>query len=1042
MRYLCLLLISTCALFAQDAAVLAGTVVDPANAAVAGARVKLMNGDRGVTRETLSSASGDFGFDGLAPGVYSLEVVKEKFQTLKLEKVELKTRDRQSLTLRLTVGEIANSITVDDAVAGISADVSTGSSVDQAYIQHLPVNGRGADGLVKMAPGVVSGTGPGGGFSVNGLRSNANYYTLDGVSLNGLSSPIGGGGGGGGRRGGAMRMPGPLGGGADSSDLGTDSISLDSLAGVRVQTSGFAPEFGRTPGAQVSMVSRSGSNQWHGSAYEYYRGNNFNANEWFANSAGYQRGEMRQNQFGGTIGGRIIKDRTFFFASYEGLRLLDPETATAIVPNKAIRSIAALNLRPYLAAFPVPNGPDLPDGAAQYSAVFSNPLDSDTLSLRLDHTFSSKHTAFARYFYAPSNSNNRRSQFLTPNVVTDASSKYTGATGALISLLNPNTTNDLRINYTSASSTTRARMDSFGGAIPLRDSLVFPDGIDSNSGEYSLMIMGVSGYTFGPSLKNKQWQVNVVDSVTMVAGSSTYKVGVDVRAMAPTFGRAGYASSSTFNGITDVQNGKETDGTFLSGKSLSSVVTSNLDTVYPGFQNFSMYLQDVVRLGPGTTLSMGLRWEINPAPGVRGGPKPYALSSAFSGRLTQNEPLYDTRWADLAPRFGLTQAIRSKPGQELILRMGMGAFHDLGYGNVISTYNGAPYANVQTLSLPAFPLSTVNAAPPPMPAVKPFGLISTSDRFLQAPIVYQWNVALERHLGHGQVFSTAYVGTRGRRLMLASTNYYGTTDYDILRLASNGAESDYHALQTQYQRRFFRGLQTQIAWTWSHSIDTASSDAGAGFASLYGGERGNSDYDVRHNVNWSGNYLIPSPKAPVVGMLLRDWNLDWMATYRTGLPFDIVGVAAPPVDSTSTTPRGLFAQVRPDYNGNPVWNSDPLAPGGKRVNADAFASPTGYFQGNLGRNAIGGFSAMQVDFSFRRQIPINEAFRLNFAVQAFNVTNSPSFFNPTRNEGANISSPKFGLATRTLGTGFGGGAGSFYRSGGPRSLQFSLRLQF
>lgn len=1043
MRYICLLLICSCALLAQDAALLSGTVQDPSNAVVAGAKVKLSDSARGVSREVTTTPAGDYSFDHLIPGLYAIEVSKEGFKTLRLERVDVRARDRQNLTLRLEVGAVTNSVTVSDSVAGITADVTMGSAVDQDYLRHLPVNGRSVDSLVKMAPGVVVGAGPGGGFNVNGLRSNANYYTLDGLSLNGITSPMGGAMGMmGGPRGGGMGAMGGIGGGA--TDLGTGAVSLDAVSQVRIQTQAYAPEFGRTPGAQIALTSRSGSNQWHGSVYEYYRGTRFNANEWFANAAGYPRGEMRQNQFGATIGGKIIKDRTYFFATYEGLRLIDPETASAIVPNTSIRKTAPANLRAYLNAFPVPNGPALSGSAAQFATVFSNPLDNDSVSLRLDHTFTPKHTAFVRYLYSPSDTSNRSTQFMAPNVVTHSDSKTMAATAALASVLNPNTTNDLRVNYTQARTFSRSTMDDFGGAVPLKDSQVFPTGIDSSSGAYSLTLVGLAGYSFGQGTENRQRQINVVDALTMNAGSNTYKAGVDVRLMDPTYQRTRYSLGSSFNGLTDVVNGVETDGTFLSGKALNAVVNSSVGKVYPAFKNFSVYVQDMARLGPSTTITFGFRWEINPAPTVRSGPRPLALSSAFDGRVTQNEPLYDTRWRDLAPRFGMSQAIKTKPGKELILRIGIGAFHDMGYGNVISMYSGAPYSNVRTLSLPAFPLVKDNLAAPVLPPVKPYGQISAADRLLQAPIVYQWNVALEQHLGGGQTFSAAYVGTRGRRLMLRSTSFYGGSDYDILMLATNGADSDYHGLQAQYQRRLSKRLQTQFAWTWAHSIDTSSSDAGAGFASLYGGsERGNSDYDVRHNINWSGSYLIPAPKIPVAGLVLRDWNLDWMATRRTGLPFQVQGVSATTSGSDSTsTSRGLFAQVRPDYNGKESWISDSLAPGGRKVNSAAFATPTTYRQGNLGRNALSGFSATQVDFAVRRQIPITESLRLNFALQAFNVTNTPSFLNPTRDEGSNLASPKFGMATRTLGTGFGGGAGSFYRSGGPRSLQFSFRLQF
>ena len=213
-----------------------------------------------------------------------------------------------------------------------------------------------------------------------------------------------------------------------------------------------------------------------------------------------------------------------------------------------------------------------------------------------------------------------------------------------------------------------------------------------------------------------------------------------------------------------------------------------------------------------------------------------------------------------------------------------------------------------------------------------------------------------------------------------------------------------------------------------------------GFATLFGGgERGSSDYDVRHNLNVSGSWLLPSPTAPWLAGALRNWWTDFMFVARTGTPFDIVGVSESSGNSSgsATAGRGLFAQVRPDYNGKPVWVDDPTVPGGRRLNRDAFDSPTGYAQGNLGRNALRGFGMTQLDLSLRRQLSLGERRVLHLAVQAFNLLNTPSFANPSRNEGASMTSANFGVASRMQ-----TGGGSLYQNGGPRSMQLSLRFQF
>jgi hypothetical protein len=260
--------------------------------------------------------------------------------------------------------------------------------------------------------------------------------------------------------------------------------------------------------------------------------------------------------------------------------------------------------------------------------------------------------------------------------------------------------------------------------------------------------------------------------------------------------------------------------------------------------------------------------------------------------------------------------------------------------------------------------------------------------------------------------------------------------------------SSYHGLQVQFRRRMSKTLQMQAGYTWGHSIDSASNDMGgmgAGFATLQEGNRGDSDHDVRQNLSISGSYSLPSPRVPVLRTLLGDWHAEWVASARTGLPFDVQGISSKTSDtasSSSETPRGgVFAQIRPNYMGLPVWITDRAVAGGKRLNPDAFETPEDYAQGNLGRNAIRGFPATQVDLSLRRQIVISESWRLQLAAQAYNVVNHPNFANPSGMGQASMSSTNFGVATRMLNQGMGGG-GSVYGNGGPRSVELTLRLQF
>jgi hypothetical protein len=1019
---------------AQEFAVLTGFVTDPSAAVLLNAKVKVTDKLRNISHSAKTDENGFFIFDALHPGEYKVEASADAMAPLLIESVLLKSRDRQELRLVMQLATNKNSVTVEGQTEGISGDASVDAVLEQDFLRHLPVNGRRVDALLQMAPGIVMGNGS--NINVNGLRSNTNYYMLDGVSLS-SGVPIGGPGGGGpGGLGGPMG--GAPGGGGGSA---TDAISLDAVQEVRIQTSAFAPEFGRTPGAQVSLNSRGGTNTIHGSLFEYFRNDRMNANDWFANQNGLARGRMLQNQFGATVGGPVIRNRTFFFASVERLNLRVPQTSISAVPDLQARNGAAARLRPFLRAYPVPNGAKLEGGAAQFTAVVTNPQDRDSASLRIDHTINSKHAAFVRYNYSPNESQFRGTGFITPNVITATQSKSHIATASLVSQLNPYSTNEVRGNYSANNMRSQSSMDNFGGAIPLTEDLIFPAGVTGATGQFNLTVLGLSGYSYAQKSRTEQRQFNIIDNLTINASNHQYKMGVDFRRANNTNYNTPYSLSSTFNGLSGNAD------SLLSGKSTNTSVSTSVAAVYPEVTNFSYYLQDTWRVDGATTLTFGVRWDVNPAPGVSQGERPYSISTEDSTRISQRNALYNTRWTDFAPRFGMTTMLQNTPGKEVILRGGIGLFHDLGYGTSMSAFSGVPYANFRTLSLGDFPLSNADKAAPVLPAVKPFNRIGAANRDLQSPKVMQWNVTIERLIGTGQSLSVGYAGTRGTRLLRTEQQVSLSDDYDFLTLATNGADSDYHALQAQYRRRFAKNLQAQVSYTWSHSIDTASMDAGfgSGFATLFTSERGNSDYDIRHNLNVSGSYLLPSPKTKPLHWALGNWYSDFLFAARTGSPFDITGVSAETSNQSSTTSpfrRGLFAQVRPNYNGQPVWIDDPGAPGGVRLNRAAFESPSGFGQGNLGRNSIRGYALSQLDLSLRRQVAITERFVLHLSLQGFNILNHPNFANPQRNEGASMTSANFGVSTQSRNQGFGGGLGSIYQTGGPRSMQIGLRLQF
>jgi carboxypeptidase family protein len=1051
-------LLGGAAAFAQESATLTVTVFDPSAAIVPGAKVTLTDLRHGTVTQVETGDSGFAVFDFLSPGDYSLVTEKPGFEKYQVNSLTLQVRDRQTFRVELTIAGAGTSVQVTAQAQTLSSEAAEGVSLEQNYIQNLPENGRNAESLILMAPGIVPAVDGSGGFDANGLRSTTNYYTLDGVSLNqspsGGGTPFGGGGGGFGRG---------FGGGGGSAaalsgaNASTNLINIDVMQEMKVQTSSFAPEFGRSPGAQIVMTSRGGTNNLHGAVYDYIRGGAFDANDWFANAGGYGKGSEHQERPGGVLGGPVVKDKTFFFIAFEKLTLTSPESLVADVPDMAARASAHLNLQPYLNAFPIPNGAELGVDGAVFNAVTSNPSDSSTGSIRVDHILNAHTTLFARYSLTTSSSDQRGSQFSTPNILMDQSSRSQLATIGATHVFGNGSLNDLRLNYSTATLSGSSTMDSYGGAIPLPDSEAFPAGVTSATGAFSLNVLGFAGYSFGGRSDNTQQQINLVDSLSKVYGKHNVKTGVDFREILQTTYRNPYSVGVSFNGVSTVN-----DYALLTGDALNVQVTSSLTEVYPTYKNFSLYGQDTFRLTERTTLTYGARWDVNPAPTARQGPQPFAISDDIIAGVTQNQPIYPTRWYDIAPRVGIAYLSDDAPGREMTLRAGFGMFYDVGYGVVGQAFFGAPYANVQTKSEIGFPLAPGDLCPeetpqspmacalPLAPLTRPYGQIFTGDPGLVSPRIYQWNGTWEKNFGVGQTLDVSIVGSRGNNLVRTQTTGSYTAAYDILQEVTNGAQSSYNGLQVQFRKRLSSTLQTQLSYTWSHSIDTASSDAGfgGGFATLFGGERGDSDYDIRHNVSFSGSWRLPAPAQGNIYAPLRNWYLDFVATAHTGLPFDLSGVSESVSTETScnsttnTTGNGLFANVRPSYVGGPIWISDPTVPGGRKLNSAAFIIPCGYAQGNMGRNELRGFAFAQMDLALRKVIPITERYRFSIGVEAFNALNHPNFANPSPLEGANLASPDFGVVTQMLNQSFGGGVNALYRNGGPRSMELALRLQF
>lgn len=1032
---------------AQSSANLSGIVVDSNGAVIPNVTVVILNAETALERTVTTNADGYYSFPLLPPARYSLTAKREGFTPVEIKNIELNVNDQRSLKIELKAGNVGAEVQVTTEPSLIEESPAVGTVVDRQFVKNLPLNGRSFQSLFELTPGVVltpSGANEQGQFSVNGQRPNANYFTVDGVAA---TASVTAGGTLGQSAGGSVP--------AFSAQGGTNSlVSVDALEEFRIQTSSYAPEFGRSPGGQISIITRSGNNQFTGTVFEYFRNEALDANDWFANSRRLKRPPLRQNNFGGVLGGPVIlprfgegtpyfwngKNKTFFFFSYEGLSLKQPQTRIIQVPSLATRQAAAPTVRPYLEAFPIPNGAIGINGLAEFAATYADPQKLDAVSLRIDHKFTDNITFFSRYNHAPS-SVKARSTFSTLSEISSRQINTDSITFGLTQIISAKISNEIRANYSLSKGFTTTTQDNFGGAVPLADGFLYPPGL---SGDFAAITFtaGLVRLAPGALTNSRQRQFNIVDNVSWTVGEHQLKFGVDFRRLSPTSAIQPYALSVTFANFAQTVTGIAPTG-------------QAIGTVPADFRidNLSFYGQDTWRIKQRLTLTYGLRWEINPPPTGRNGTELVTVQG-LENRATIDAapigtPLFKTTYTNFAPRFGAAYQLFQTPGRETVIRGGGGIFYDLGTGSFGDALTFFPYNRVTALTNIAFPLNFALLQPAPFTFVPNRARIFVFDPNLQMPRTYQWNLAVEQALGNKNSFSVSYVGAIGRKLLSQERNFNPNIRYVFVNVTKNTATSDYHALQAQFQRRLSKGLQVLASYAWGKSLDTFSADSLITFRNErvdYNSERGPSSFDVRHSFTTAVTYDFKPPKAnKFVDLFVQNWSLDGVFRARTATPVNVTSA------TTIVTPDGEVLQgaFRPDLIlGVPLYIDNPGVAGGRIINRAAFVAVPGqtagsaFRQGSLGRNALRAFPVWQLDMAMRREFNLTEKLKLQLRAEAFNITNHPNFSAPESNLASSNFGQTFSMLGRSLGSGGGAGQTPLYNIGGPRSLQLAAKIIF
>lgn len=1027
-------------------ATVAGVVQDSSKASIPGASVKLINTQTGAENDATTSRDGAFALPGVIPGAYTLQIERQGFATTQLHGIILNVGDTRDLLIRMKVGPVAESVTVDASGRTLnSTDASVSTVVDRKLAEAVPLNGGTFQDLISMTPGIVTQNPQAAGqrsqtqgdFSVNGQRPESNSFFVDGISADSNGGVISG-----------HSRTVSTGSAAGATALGTTQslVSVEGLQEFRVLTSSYSAEYGRTPGGQFTFLTRSGTNVPHGSLLYNFRSNTLDAIDWFAEQyiPGFTIPGTRfsQNDFGGTLGAPVVlpgvyngRDKTFFFLSYEGLYLPQPTPQTyPYGPASPLSYEAPSAVRAVLACFP-DGSPEIYDSSGNPSglgsswiAPFALPAHLNSTSFRVDHTFSPKFALFFRYGDAPSYSQTMQLYSLTANHL----GSRTFSLGAN-SQLSTNLNNEFRLGFADNHSgvQTRTGVSYNSQPLDLNSAMGIPGSYDSVNSEAYIHILGVGdseSYTNVASGSLNQW--NLRDTFNLQTGRHLFKLGMDERRIVSNIHPPALSVQADFFNRDSMLN-----------NSVSALVVTRTNPASPILNEFSLFAQDDWKMSKSLSLSLGLRWEVDPPAKGEDGQDAYTVLGDVNAPATlqvapRGTPLWHTSWYNFAPRAGVAWAANQEPGKELILRAGGGVFFDTGNQPALRAFSGLGFANSVHFANVPLPVTSSELNVPP-PADAPY---SGTNAFafpshLQLPYSWQWNVALEKALGTSQTLTVSYVGASGQRLLEEQRRNVSQANpaFGDITFFPSGLTSSYEAMQVKFQRALVQGVQTLVSYTWAHALDYGSTDPA--FPLVHG----NSDLDVRQNLEAAVSWDLPRPAGNFLTRnLFGGWRVDGRVLARTGFPVDLSGnffldsitgdTYYSGVDLIPKRPLYLHAYGLP---GGRIFN------GGVNAVSPAFILPQGEAPGGAPRNLVRGFSASQENVGVRRAFHLHDSLNLQAGVEMFNVTNHPNFgyIDPY------LPDLLFGQPTKLLNQSFGA-TGSVYQQGGPRSMQISLRLVF
>ncbi len=1009
------LLLTSTSLHAQiDRAEINGTVTDRTGAVVSGASVSLANSETGSTRKAASNDNGIFVLSSLPIGHYAITVTKSGFSAARVDGIELNSGVTRTINTRLEVESASQTATVTAEVGGDildKNDATVGGTVQSEQISRIPLNGRNIATLELLAPGVIdTGTGQQATIHIAGQGIDDNNYRFDGVDASG-----------------GIRQ-------ALKSGLRLQ-FSTEAVAEFKVDAGAYTADTGGSAGGQVSLISKSGTNNFHGAVFDYLRNKYFDATPLFS---GANHPNFHLNQFGGNIGGPIIRDRTFFFANYEGFRqTLGGIPAVGIVPSAAYRAqvIAAQpSLAPFINAYPTSSTVSATDpNQALYTSIVPSPNQENSGVIRVDHHLGARDSTYGRYSIddgLATSSLNNAGQAVT------IGSRVQNFVLEELHIFNPTLLNEAEFGFNR-----NTYLQNQNTGLP-----------------YNFSIAGFTSIAETYSKAQVPTTFSVNDTVTLIRGQHTIKTGIDIRRV-----YLNEANSTDGTLSFTAQPGLSAEQAVLANHLNTIQVTAPLNDRGLRKTQYAAYVQDQWKATPNLTLNYGLRYNYF-SPFVEGhnNEDPFDFASC-GGYCGIGAEFYFRNFLSFDPRVSLAYSPESLDGNT-VFRAGFGIYH----GEIQLGDEESPVVNTEPSTTLTSSATRFFSYPSALAFIPTTGLATTPRSLARHhPDSYttQYTASIQQALNSQTTFTATYLGIKGTHLFrrtqtnlidpIAGVRPYAALYPSQIDTKQMEGMSIFHALQLNFNRRFLNGLLLSGNYMFSHALDDNSVGAGesasAENVNNFRADYANSTFDVRHSANASIVYDLPFGRgrrfinsAPfVVEEIAGGWSVDSLLAVRSGLPVDITISR-----SSSALPDGNNVNQRPDrVPGVPLYNGRGIK---TWLNPAAFAVPLPGTWGNLGRNAAVGPNLWQDDSAIEKHFRITERYQAIFRAEAFNLFNRAQYGQPNASLStgtAPTGSPAGARPTLSVPSTFGQitspiNTAGLVGTGTQRVLEFALRITY